>query len=127
VTQTLGIHGRQEGEEELGELWFYGADAAEVLKLMERPELSRRLHASLPMVGAQVIWAVRQEMARSVEDVLARRTRALFLNARAAAEMAREVARLMAQELGRDEEWEKKEVAAFEKLAGGYALAALQK
>ena len=60
------------------------------------------LHAQLPYTGAEVVWAARHEMARTVEDVLARRTRALFLNARAAAAMAPEVARLMAGELGWD-------------------------
>ena len=64
-----------------------------------------------------MIWAVRVEMARSVEDVLARRCRALFLNAKAAVEMAPEVARLMAAELGEGDEWQRRQLAAFEETA----------
>ena len=66
------------------------------------PSLAAPLHAQLPYTGAEVVWAARHEMARTVEDVLARRTRALFLNARAAEAMAPEVARLMGGELGWD-------------------------
>jgi glycerol-3-phosphate dehydrogenase len=62
-------------------------------------------------------------MARTVEDVLARRCRALFLNAAAAIRMAPAVARLMARELGRDESWQRREVAAFEVLAQQYTIA----
>jgi glycerol-3-phosphate dehydrogenase len=61
-------------------------------------------------------------MARSVEDVLARRCRALFLNAKAAVEMAPAVATLMAAELGRDDDWQRGEVAAFTRLADQYRL-----
>jgi glycerol-3-phosphate dehydrogenase len=69
-----------------------------------------------------VLWAARAEMARTVEDVLARRTRALFLNARAAMAMAPETARLLARELGRDEAWQRQQVAGFRKLAEGYLV-----
>ena len=72
--------------------------------------------------GAEVVWAARHEMARTVEDVLARRTRALFLNARAAEAMAPAVARLMAGELGWDTSRETAEVTAFSALAKGYQL-----
>ena len=64
-----------------------------------------RMDPALPYTAAEVIWAVRHEMALTVEDVLARRTRALFLNARAALRMAPRVADLMAGELGRDAAW----------------------
>ena len=86
------------------------------------PSLAAPLHAALPYTGAEVVWAARHEMARTVEDVLARRTRALFLNARAAVAMAPEVARLMAGELGWDASRQAAEVAAFAALAKGYQL-----
>jgi glycerol-3-phosphate dehydrogenase len=70
-----------------------------------------------------VVWAARFEMARTVEDALARRTRALFLNARAAIEMAPAAARLLARELGREEAWQDAQVDAFRKLASGYLVA----
>jgi len=67
-----------------------------------------------------VVWAVRHEMARTVDDVLARRTRALFLNARAASAMAPAVARLMARELGRDESWQRRQLQEFDRIAAGF-------
>jgi glycerol-3-phosphate dehydrogenase len=67
-----------------------------------------------------VVWAVRHEMARTVEDVLARRTRALFLNAKAAMRMAPRVAGLMAHELGRDGVWQRQQVESFGAVARNY-------
>jgi glycerol-3-phosphate dehydrogenase len=66
------------------------------------------------------VWAVRNEMARTVEDFLARRTRALFLDARASVDSAPAVARLMGEELGQDREWIDREVQAFVTLARDY-------
>jgi glycerol-3-phosphate dehydrogenase len=73
-------------------------------------------------VKAEVIWAIRQEMARTLEDVLARRTRALFLNARAALAMAPAVAELMASELDWDKVTHAKQLAAFREVASNYVL-----
>jgi glycerol-3-phosphate dehydrogenase len=81
-----------------------------------------RLHPALPYTEAEVIWAARAEMARTVEDVLARRTRALFLNAHAAIAMAPRVAELLAQELGRDESWQREQVACFKEVAARYCV-----
>lgn len=86
------------------------------------PGLDERLHEDLPIYAGQIVWAARHEMARTVDDALARRTRALQLNARAALEMAPAAARLMAVELGRDQEWEADQVEAFQELARGYLL-----
>ena len=71
---------------------------------------------------AEVVWATRNEMARTVEDVLARRTRALFLNARAALDMALPVADLMASELGWEEATRRKQLSAFRDVASNYTL-----
>ncbi len=70
------------------------------------------------------MWAVREEMARTVEDVLARRTRALFLNTRAALDMAPRVAEIVARELGRDEAWQRSQCAAFTAVAQNYLVPA---
>jgi len=83
-------------------------------------DLEEKLHPALPYLEAEVVWAVREEMARTVEDVLSRRTRALLLNARAAMAVAPRVAELMARELGRDAAWERAEVEAFLGLAQQY-------
>ena len=67
-----------------------------------------------------MVWAARQEMAVTVDDVLARRSRALLWDARAASEVAPRVAELMAEELGRDEAWQRDQVETFRALAAGY-------
>jgi glycerol-3-phosphate dehydrogenase len=101
----------------------YGTDIEGLRDLIEQcPELGELVHPSLPYKQCEVVWAARVEMARRVEDVLARRTRALLLNARASIEAAPLVARLMAGELGRDEEWISSEVEAYRELAAGYLL-----
>jgi glycerol-3-phosphate dehydrogenase len=127
VTPELRIHGYHEAAEEFGELNVYGADAPLVQDLVHADaSLGEALDAALPCTGARVVWAARTEMARRVEDVLARRCRALFLNAGAAIRMAPAVAALMARELGRDEAWQRREVAAFEALAQHYSIRGIQ-
>jgi glycerol-3-phosphate dehydrogenase len=104
-------------------LSMYGADAALVTALTaQQPELGARLHPDLPYIGAEVVHAVRTEMARSVEDVLSRRTRALLLNARASLEIAPAVAKLMAAELGRDGGWVTKQLEGFAERAHAAVL-----
>jgi glycerol-3-phosphate dehydrogenase len=121
VTKTLQIYGYHPHAEQFGELRYYGADAGALLALVKAtPELGQQLHPALPILAVQVLWAAREEMARKVDDVLSRRTRALFLNAQAAIAMAPAVARLMAGELGRDERWQKEEVEQFRELAQTY-------
>ena len=87
------------------------------------PAWAEPLDDALPYTGAEVVWAVRHEMARTVEDVLARRTRALFLNARAAMRMAPRVAELMARELQRNEEWAAGQLRSFRQTAQNYLVA----
>jgi glycerol-3-phosphate dehydrogenase len=121
-TKNLRIHGYMKEADALGELEVYGSDAEAVTTLAEDAELAERLNPELPYIAAEVVWAARAEMARTVEDVLARRMRVLFLNARAAMEMAEPVARLLAGELGRDEAWVGRQVKEFRELAGQYRV-----
>lgn len=122
VTAALKLHGwmKSEGGDETWKQ-VYGSDlpALEALASAE-PELGELLHPQLPFRKAEVIWAAREEMARTVEDVLARRTRALFLNARASIEAAGETARLLARELGRNREWQQTEVERFRTVGHNY-------
>ena len=121
VTKTLRLHGYHEQARKFGRLEVYGADAAAIQEFIRADTgLGGQLHPALPYCGAEVVWAVREEMARTVEDVLARRLRALFLNARAAVEMAPRVAELMARELKRDAAWKNSEVETFRALAKNY-------
>jgi glycerol-3-phosphate dehydrogenase len=85
--------------------------------VQDHPELGTRIHANLPYIQAEIVWAVRQEMSRTIEDALSRRTRALLLDAKAALEAAPLVASLMAKELGRDEAWQQAQQDAFRALA----------
>jgi glycerol-3-phosphate dehydrogenase len=122
VTKNLRIHGYLEDASGLGNLEVYGADAEAIRKLAEDPVLSAQLDSALPYIAAEVVWAARAEMARTAEDVLARHTRALFLNARAAIAMAKPVAELLAAELGRDEAWIDAQVTEFSELAEQYRV-----
>lgn len=123
VTRNLPIHAAHTNAEQFGSLAVYGNDAPLIQELIgAQPELGDRLHPALPYVAAEVVWAARFEMAHTVEDVLARRLRALFLNARAAIAMAPRVADLLAAELGRDKNWQTVEVATFAELARRYLV-----
>jgi glycerol-3-phosphate dehydrogenase len=115
-TKNLRLHGWREAGDGDPMLAEYGTDAEELLALCETVG-GKPLHPRLPYCVGQVHWAVRQEMARTVGDVLSRRLRALVLDAQAAIEIAPRVARIMAAELGRGEDWEKQQLADFRALA----------
>ncbi|WP_373499703.1 glycerol-3-phosphate dehydrogenase/oxidase [Desulfococcus sp.] len=121
VTKELNIHGFHQNAGQFGHLAVYGSDAVSVQALLgEDPRFACPLHPAHPYLAGEVVWAVRREMARTVEDFLSRRRRVLILDARASMEMAPVVARLMALELGRDGRWESDQTRAFEALARGY-------
>ena len=117
-TETLQIRGWSRTEIPEANLKPYGADAVEIRELNE----PRQLHPQLNLTAAEVRWHVREEMARTVEDVLARRSRSLLLNARASIEAAPAVARIMAEEMGGDESWIAGQIEAYETLARGYVF-----
>lgn len=123
VTKSLRIHGWLKHVDKKDPLHYYGSDAIFIQRLIEEnPRLAEPLHPALPYLKAEVLWAVRSEMACTVEDVLARRTRALLLNARASIECAPLVAKLMAKALDRGYRWRKDQVNAYSELAQGYLL-----
>jgi glycerol-3-phosphate dehydrogenase len=102
---------------------MYGTDAEAIKRVAaERPELAEKLHKDLPYIAAEIVWSVRNEMSRGLDDALSRRTRALLLNARATIEVAPKVAKLMAAELGRDENWIDAQIESFTTLAKQYIL-----
>jgi glycerol-3-phosphate dehydrogenase len=121
MTHRLNIHGYHLNAANFGSLSYYGSDAPAIRRLIdESKSLGSPLDSQLPYVEAEVVWAARMEMARTVEDVLARRTRALFLNARAAIRMAPKVASILAREMGKDELWQFDQIKAFHQVAHGY-------
>ena len=104
-------------------LKVYGADAVQIENLTkENISWGEKIHADYPYIFAEVIWCVRQEMAVQVEDVLARRIRLLFLDVKAAIEVAPKVAKVMADELGESEEWINKQIALFNAISKCYTL-----
>ncbi len=121
TTHSLHLHGWEPPSSPPGSPDGYGSDR-EVLEQLtgEHPAWKERLHPRLPYTAGEIIWAVRSEWARSVEDVLARRTRALFLDAGASREIAPLVARLMAAELGRDQIWQSRQLESFDATALQY-------
>ena len=123
ATRTLHIHGYREEIEDLGHLGVYGSDATEIKAIAALDaSLAAPLDPSLPYIGAEVVWAAREEMARTVDDILSRRTRALFLNAKAAQRMIEPVAALLARELGRDDTWKREQIASASALAAMYVV-----
>jgi glycerol-3-phosphate dehydrogenase len=121
VTRALHIHGYHEDPAPFGFLADYGADALAIEALIhEREDYEARLHPDYDVRVGQVVWAVREEAARTVEDFLARRCRMLLIDARASITMAPAVARWLAEELGRDEAWREAQVRAYAELAAGY-------
>ncbi|AOW09314.1 glycerol-3-phosphate dehydrogenase/oxidase [Flavobacterium gilvum] len=125
ITQHLPIHGNKKNSEAdfQNHLFVYGTDSSAILKLQENdPSLKEKLHPDYNYTLAEVVWAIREEMAITVEDVLARRVRLLFLDARAAISCADKVARIMAKELGHDEIWIQNQLVDFKAVANGFLL-----
>lgn len=123
VTEDLRIHGWLKNVDMNNHLHVYGSDRVGIDQLIEEnPELGEQIHPDLPYIKAEIIWAIRNEMAITIDDVLSRRTRMLLLNAQAALESAELVAEYLAQELNKDLAWVKQEVAEFNALAKEYTL-----
>ncbi|HEY9624275.1 MAG TPA: glycerol-3-phosphate dehydrogenase/oxidase, partial [Crinalium sp.] len=118
VTETLKLHGWTQTPV-AAPLDVYGSDASSVQQM---PGAESLLHPRLPYIEAEVRWAVRYEMARTVEDVLSRRTRSLFLDAEASLEAAPRVAAILVEELGLSLDWQQEQIEAYRALAKGYLL-----
>ncbi|MDR2147344.1 MAG: glycerol-3-phosphate dehydrogenase/oxidase [Tannerella sp.] len=122
-TKHLKQHGYLEDADRNGWDYVYGSDVEYIRRLIrEDASHAEKLHGEYPFTKAHVIWAVREEMAITIEDVLARRVRLLFLDARAAMEAAPKVAAIMAAETGKNEDWIEAQVAEFSHLANDYVL-----
>ncbi|GAA3604648.1 glycerol-3-phosphate dehydrogenase/oxidase [Flavivirga amylovorans] len=122
-TKKLLIHGANGVVDKSDHLYIYGTDKKAIKELIkESPELGEKLHSRLEFLKAEVVWAIRNEMARTIEDILARRVRVLFLDAKAAVEIAPVVANLLAKELNKNKDWEQEQVSDFTKIASHYII-----
>jgi glycerol-3-phosphate dehydrogenase len=122
-TPSLRLHGFIERGEDESDFIPYGSEQTDVDTLCrETPGGNEPMHPLLPYRLGEVVWQARYEMARTVEDVLARRTRGLLFSAQGAMEAAPQVAKMLARELGRDPAWERRQVDDFVALAQGYLL-----
>jgi glycerol-3-phosphate dehydrogenase len=102
-------------------LKIYGDKAWEIEKIIAGDPISgKQLHPGLPYTKAEIIWICRNEMPLKLDDILARRTRALLLDARASLEIAPMVADIMAGEMGFDDKWKETQVADFKKITENY-------
>ncbi|WP_264565398.1 glycerol-3-phosphate dehydrogenase/oxidase [Flavobacterium sp. N3904] len=129
ATEHLSIHGNQKNSDIDFEnhLFVYGTDKDSILKLQENePLLKEKLHLNYEYTLAEVVWAIRYEMATTIDDVLARRVRLLFLDARAAIACSNKVANLLAKELGHNEDWIQNQLTEFKSLANGFLLKEFQ-
>ena len=123
ITRRLPIHGHAERTNRADSLSIYGSDASRIRALIHtQPELDEKLSEELPYITAEVVWAARNEMARTAEDVLGRRTRALFLNSKAAIAAAPKVISILARELERDSQWESSQLSEFQKIAEPFEI-----
>ena len=122
-TKNLKIHGFKKNVNFNNSLYFYGSDVSIIEDLIkEKPELGEWLSEELKIIKAQVVIAVKSEMARNVIDILARRTRALFLDAKESIRIAPAVAEIIAKELNKDKAWEQKQVDVFKSIADNYLI-----
>jgi glycerol-3-phosphate dehydrogenase len=124
ITKNLPIYGFDKNLDITTDpLAVYGTEKYQLLDLEEeKPKLAEVLSESIPLRKSQVVWAVRYEMARTVEDMLARRVRGLFLDAEDSFRIAPEVATIMAKELGEGDDWVSKQLKAFEELRQVYLI-----
>jgi glycerol-3-phosphate dehydrogenase len=102
-------------------LKIYDDHLGEIEQIISKnPELGEPFNNQLPYTRAEIIWICRNEMPLTLEDMMARRTRSLFLNARASSEIAPVVAKIMAEELGFDEKWQQEQIIIYNQLVVNY-------
>lgn len=122
-TRNLKIHGYKNNPDRNNHLYIYGNDQDAIIKLQKsNPEYAEKLHPKMDYTVAEVVWAVQNEMACTIDDVLARRVRALYMDARRSVEMAPSVASILARELKKDKAWEEEQVSEYRAMAKNYYL-----
>ena len=122
-TKNQRIHGWLKNVDKKDPLSVYGSDRVAIEKIMEENDsMKEKLHPGLPYIKAEIVWAIRNEWAQTLEDILSRRVRALLLDAEATMEVAPKVAEIMAEELGKEKKWQRQEVKEFAEIAKNYII-----
>ena len=104
-----------------GRFRIYGDHASEIENMIQKnPDLGIPIDPRLPYTRAEMIWICRNEMPLNLDDLLARRSRALLLNAKASSDIAAEAAGIMAEEMGYDDKWQEEQVESYRKLVKNY-------
>lgn len=123
VTENLQIHGSNGPVDTSNHMYIYGTDKKGILQLIsDDSTLSEQLHPRVEFTKAEVIWAIRNEMARTIEDILSRRVRILFLDAKVAIEIAPTIGEILKIELGKTEAWKADQILKFKAIANQYVL-----
>ena len=121
ATKKLRIHGYRKNPNLQDHMYVYGSDEPAVLALkQENPEYGEKLSEKYEYTFAEVIWAIRHEMARTLDDVLARRVRMQFIDAREALKIAPRVAEVMAKEMNKDKAWIDNQIEEYSEIAKIY-------
>ncbi len=121
ATANLNIHGYHQNSEIFKELADYGSDALEIKQILKEKDIyQKKVHPDSRTLIGEIIWAVRHEMARTVEDFLSRRTRNILLDAKTSIEMAPVIAKYLSKELKKSTSWAKSQVKDYTKVAEGY-------
>ncbi|MBK5196009.1 MAG: glycerol-3-phosphate dehydrogenase/oxidase, partial [Proteiniphilum sp.] len=122
-TRILKIHGYKNNPDRNNHLYIYGNDQDAIIELQNsNPEYAQKIHQNMDYTVAEIVWAVQKEMACTIDDVLARRVRALYMDAKVSVEMAPAVASIMAKELKKDKAWEEEQVREYSSLAKNYFI-----
>jgi glycerol-3-phosphate dehydrogenase len=123
VTKELRLHGYHNHADEFGDLEIYGSDAIAIQELLREEKFYKELlHPNFTTVAGEVVWAVRNEMARTIDDFISRRTRMLLLDAKAAKETAPVVAKIMAKEMNQNQNWIDEQILTFNSIADNYIV-----
>jgi glycerol-3-phosphate dehydrogenase len=123
ATKELSIHGASNSLDRSSHLYIYGSDKEAIESLIQNNQsLGKRIHPRLEFTIAEIVYAVRNEMARTIDDVLARRVRILFLDAKAAIEVAPLVGDILQSELNKTDEWKQQQIEDFNQIAQHYIL-----
>jgi len=123
ITEGLNLHGFRSVTESDDYLNIYGTDKSRIEEIIkENSEFAEKIHPDLPYIKAEVVWAVRNEMAQTVLDVLSRRTRALILNAKASLKIGPEVVKILAKELQKNSDWQNGQIKDYAEIAKNYIL-----